>query len=79
MMTHLTSKRFFFESNRLFSFSSRETYLLALKNCLTSVVSKISDEVKKQTEQALGNCQSNESDLVRQLASNCKEILLSSN
>jgi hypothetical protein len=35
--------------------------------------------MKKQTEQSLVNCQSNENDIVRQLASNCKEILLSSN
>jgi len=59
-------------------FSYRETYLLALKNCLTAVGSKISEDVKKQTEQSLVNCQTNESDVVRQLASNCKEILLSS-
>ena len=57
--------------------SSRETYLLALKNCLTAVASKVSDEVKKQIEQALVSCQSNENDLVRQLSLNCKEILLS--
>ncbi|UJR36911.1 hypothetical protein I4U23_029624 [Adineta vaga] len=59
--------------------SFKETYLLALKNCLTAVASKLSDDVKKQTEQSLNNCQTNESDIVRQLASNCKEILLSSN
>ncbi|CAF4861753.1 unnamed protein product, partial [Rotaria sp. Silwood1] len=59
--------------------SFKETYLLALKNCLTAVASKISDDVKKQTEQSLVTCQSNESDVVRQLASNCKEILLSPN
>jgi len=59
--------------------SFKETYLLALKNCLTVVASKISEDIKKQTEQSLVNCQSNESDIVRQLASNCKEILLSSN
>lgn len=57
--------------------SSRETYLLALKNCLTTVASKVSDEMKKQIEQALVSCQSNENDLVRQLALNCKEILVS--
>ena len=60
-----------------FVWFSRETYLLALKNCLTAVASKVSDDVKKQIEQALVSCQSNENDLVRQLASNCKEILLS--
>ncbi|CAF0894416.1 unnamed protein product [Rotaria sordida] len=59
--------------------SFKETYLLALKICLAAVGSKISDDVKKQTEQSLINCQSNENDIVRQLASNCKEILLSSN
>ncbi|CAF1278175.1 unnamed protein product [Adineta ricciae] len=59
--------------------SFKETYLLALKNCLTAVASKLSDDVKKQTEQSLTNCQTNENDLVRQLASNCKEILLSPN
>jgi hypothetical protein len=63
----------------LFYFYFRETYLLALKNCLTVVASKISEDMKKQTEQSLINCQSNESDIVRQLASNCKELLLSSN
>jgi len=55
--------------------SFKETYLLALKNCLNVVASKISDDVRKQCEQALINLQSNESDLVRQLASNCKEML----
>ena len=54
---------------------SRETYLLALKNCLVAVGSKISDDIRKQTEQALISLQGNESDLVRQLASNCKESL----
>ena len=56
--------------------SCRETYLLALKNCLTAVGSKISDDVRKQTEQALVSLQSNDSDPVRQLAQSCKEMLV---
>ncbi|CAF2053347.1 unnamed protein product [Rotaria magnacalcarata] len=59
--------------------SFKETYLLALKNCLAAVASKLSEDMKKQTEQSLINCQSNESDVVRQTALSCKEILLSSN
>jgi hypothetical protein len=78
MMHHLSKKSFFFNNSYIF-FYYRETYLLALKNCLTAVGTKISEDVKKQTEQSLVNCQTNESDVVRQLASNCKEILLSTN
>ncbi|CAF1165471.1 unnamed protein product [Adineta steineri] len=39
--------------------SFKETYLLALKNCLTAVASKLSDDVKKQTEQSLSTSESN--------------------
>jgi len=53
------------------------TFLLALKNCLTAVGPKLSDDLRKQTDQSLVNLQSNESDVVRQLATNCKEILSS--
>lgn len=78
MMKHHSSTKIpFFFSTLHRVFPCRETYLLALKNCLTAVASKVSDDMKKQVEQALVSCQSNENDLVRQLASNCKEILLS--
>jgi hypothetical protein len=80
-MIHHSSKRILLKIffNNLIFCCFRETYLLALKTCLTAVASKISEDIRKQTEQSLLNCQSNESDVVRQLASNCKEILLSSN